>query len=357
MGKSNTSFQDLKRYIPLTCFIIIAVISIVSLFTKSKTLYAIAMACFVLAFTIYKYFPSDIVIYAYVAVFWFPIPMRYSESGFIPIGMLVSEFVVYLIFTFWMATCAFKYRLAEVIKKFNVPNFTLLSIYIAGAIIAYFSNEFLDQSYAVEFLRLNCFYAFALYLLITNIITDARKVKICLFLLVAGGVVVGLRSWYCFTFQPELTDIGQPVYRLGQAPPSFFGYLLNMHSLALGAYLASLVPLSIGLYLSSNSRIIKFFSIGTVFLFLYLLLLTGTRSCYVGVVLGILATIILSNKYSVPGCRKLLLIAVCCLCFYIFLTARNFLSTELQSRIDDMQYYKDDKSLLERIDIWREFIG
>ena len=170
--------------------------------------------------------------------------------------------------------------------------------------------------------------------------------------MIIGGCVLGARYWYIFKYSPDMLADSAETLRLG-GKVEFGTNIFAVHALALADYLSSLITLSFALFLLSPLRLKRYIGLGALCVLSYLLVLTGSRSCWFGTVLGLLVVFILSVKYSR---MHLLRVTVAIILFTIgclFIVNADFLGAELWRRIESLRNVSQDVSLLDRLDIWR----
>lgn len=148
-----------------------------------------------------------------------------------------------------------------------------------------------------------CFVLFSI--VIINSVESKRQVKILLFLMVCGGVLVAFYGFYQYMFQDKFgglwvdTEMFEGMFRV---------YSTFANPNVLGEYLLLIIPLTVACFFITKPLIIKLFYLGATGAMLLCLILTYSRGCYIGIlVAAIIFLVLLDKRFIFLGILGLLL--------------------------------------------------
>ncbi|MDD2752123.1 MAG: O-antigen ligase family protein [Candidatus Omnitrophica bacterium] len=292
-------------------------------------------------------------LYLFVAFFWYP---RYLDLG--PLEDLLHdatliEVGLYAGFIGWLIKSMLLARSkVDVRKIIEVPFFLPLLLFFLGGLIAFLLGNPSERMLSYDLVRENCFYGLILYLLCSKLIKNSSQLNNCITAMIIGGCVLGSRYWYIFKYSPDMITDTAETLRLGGAV-EFGKNLFAVHALALADYLSSLATLSFSLFLLSPSCLKRYLGLGALCALSYLLVLTGSRSCWFGTILGLSVVFILATKYSRPHLLRVTLAIFLFTIGCLFIVNSDFLGPELWRRIQSIKNVSQDVSLLDRLEIWK----
>jgi len=298
---------------------------------------------------------EHILLYLFAAFFWLSRSVYFDPLS--PVDFLSGaeevEILVYIAFFAWITKYAMIGKLKEGLKSILTTPFLLpLILYSFGGINAFLIGKYPEKDIAAILVRKNCFYGILIYFLCSKFIKNTSQFGRFMIAMLVGGCIVGGRYLYLFQYNPSALYGTREALRLG-GKITFVSSILNINALGIGTYLATLIPLSAALFLLGGSRFKKYAGLLVFCLFSYLLILTGSRSCLIGAIIGIVMVIILGKKYSKLYSMKVILFLSLIIIGYLLMVSHALLSEFLTTRIESLQYISKDISLLTRFKIWR----
>ena len=136
-----------------------------------------------------------------------------------------------------------------------------------------------------------CFVLFSV--VIINAIESKRQVKILLFLMVCGGILVSLYGFYQYMFQDKFggvwvdTEMFEGMFRV---------YSTFANPNVLGEYLLLIIPLAVSCFFITRPLIMKLFYLGATGTMMLCLILTYSRGCYIGILVAAAIFLVLLDK-------------------------------------------------------------
>ena len=136
-----------------------------------------------------------------------------------------------------------------------------------------------------------CFILFSI--VIMNAIESKMQIKILLFLMVSGGMLVALYGFYQYMFQDKFggvwvdTEMFEGMFRV---------YSTFANPNVLGEYLLLIIPLGVACFFVTKSLIMKVFYLGATGAMMLCLILTYSRGCYIGILVAAAVFLVLLDK-------------------------------------------------------------
>ena len=293
--------------------------------------------------------------YLFAVFFWMPTSVSYRHFGGFLKFKTLPEVGIYIFFTGWFLKSILTAKVRNVIEDILKTPFSFpLALFFLGGAIAYFLNDNTGWEITQDLFVKNCIYGLTVYILANKIIKTPGQLNKCLLALVIGCFIIGSRYFYFFQIRPEeLYDTEESMLRLGGFV-KFGKSTFCITSLGLAAYLAAILPISASLFFSKSGVLQKTIEFISFAFFSYLLILTGSRSCWIAAAISTVIVFVLHMKYTKAYYFKGILFLFLAYLGSVTVLGDKMLPEWIFKRVETLRYFSGDMSLLQRVDIWRD---
>lgn len=213
----------------------------------------------------------------YLSVLSVPFSYVFNLSG---VRLTTTEILFSITFLSWFAGIFQTHGYKPELPPLTFPIALFLSACLLSSIFA--ANRFAAFRETIQFLWL-----FSIYFFIVSIPKDRTTIRIVLSLSILAGTVISVFGLYQHFFLREPLDFLINETRIR-------AYATFGQPNAFGSYLTGVIPLSIGLYVSGEDRMLRLLALASIFVMSLALFATFSRGSWVGLtlaagVIGILA--------------------------------------------------------------------
>ena len=172
--------------------------------------------------------------------------------------------------------------------------------------------------------------SFIPYFIFLYMVKDQKKITVILWVFIIFGVIAGVYGLYCAKMNIGVYDRGIKRITSFFANPNVYGEINTL-----------LIPLAIAFLFDKYPKTVKAFLIWTIALFLYGMLISGSRKCFFALIPAVLLTT--SSFYTGKGKIIAVLGTIFCLCFtyYIFPSKVKYRYTGQITRLFDADSVED----------------
>jgi len=241
----------------------------------------------------------------------------------VPVNKLSSKIFFYLGISLWLFITILV-RKVKFYKDFipkTILNKLLLIFLVSGVLSVIFSIDFgLSQRIFFERYIVYCLFFWFSYAIIAD---SKRNLNLIVILLTTLGILFGLGALRdYFIFKPE---------RLS----SFFGIKPNF-----AVYLALLIPFNFVIIFSNVNKILKYLSLASFSLMIFLFVAHGSRGVWLGVLISIAVVVFIRKKYLI----LIIILIIFSSCFY-----SKILPNEIKGRVESLTNIYNNAAVNERL--------